>query len=103
MGEQKKVTFINSTQKEIRQKLRVAAYCRVSTDSDVQLESLETQKSHYEQYITSHDDWIFAGLYYDEDITGTKKEKRPNLHAGYLLPNLEHLWLFLFHYQILIF
>ena len=75
----KKVTFIDSTQKEISQKLRVAAYCRVSTDSDAQLESLETQKSHYEQYITSRDDWTFAGLYYDEGITGTKKEKRPEL------------------------
>ena len=75
----KKVTFIDSIQKEISQKLRVAAYCRISTDSDAQLESLETQKSHYEQYITSRDDWTFAGLYYDEGITGTKKEKRPEL------------------------
>ena len=66
----KKVTFIDSTQKEIKPRLRVAAYCRVSTDSDAQLESLETQKSNYEQYITSRDDWTFAGLYYEEGITG---------------------------------
>lgn len=75
----KKVTFIDSTQKGTKPKLRVAAYCRVSTDSDAQLESLETQKIHYEQYITSRDDWAFAGLYFDEGITGTKKEKRPEL------------------------
>ena len=56
-----------------KKKLRVAAYCRVSTDSDAQLESLEAQKAHYENYILSRDDWEFAGLYYDEGITGTKK------------------------------
>ena len=61
------------------QKIRVAAYCRVSTDSDAQLESLETQKRHYESYIRSHINWTFAGLYYDEGITGTKKDKRPEL------------------------
>ena len=60
-------------------KLRVAAYCRVSTESDAQLESLETQKSHYERYITSRDDWEFAGIYYDEGISGTKKENRLEL------------------------
>lgn len=60
-------------------KIKVAAYCRVSTDSDAQLESLEAQKTHYENYITSRDDWEFAGLYYDEGITGTKKDKRPEL------------------------
>ena len=48
-----------------KRKLRVAAYCRVSTDSDAQLESLEAQKKHYENYITVRDDWEFAGLYYE--------------------------------------
>lgn len=48
-----------------KHKLRVAAYCRVSTDSDAQLESLEAQKNHYENYITVRDDWEFAGLYYE--------------------------------------
>lgn len=59
--------------------LRVAAYCRVSTDSDAQLESLEAQKTHYENYIAGREDWKFAGLYFDEGISGTKKEKRPTL------------------------
>ena len=62
-----------------KKKLCVAAYCRVSTDMDAQLESLETQKSYYESYISSHPDWVLAGIYYDEGITGTKKEKRPDL------------------------
>ena len=77
----KKITKIAETAsaKVKLKKIRVAAYCRVSTDSDAQLESLEAQKTHYENYITSRDDWEFAGLYYDEGITGTKKDKRPEL------------------------
>ena len=61
----KKVTKIAETasSKVKLKKIRVAAYCRVSTDSDAQLESLEAQKTHYENYITSRDDWEFAGLY----------------------------------------
>lgn len=60
-------------------KKQVAAYCRVSTDMDVQLSSLEAQKAHYEEYIKSRTDWEFAGIYYDEGVTGTKKDKRPAL------------------------
>lgn len=60
-------------------KMRVAAYCRVSTGMDEQLVSLETQKSHYEELIGSNPEWKFAGLYYDEGISGTNKEKRPAL------------------------
>ena len=77
----KKVTKIaqNTADLTERPKLRVAAYCRVSTDSDEQLVSLETQIKHYESYINANPDWEFAGLYYDEGITGTKKEKRPEL------------------------
>ena len=62
-----------------KDKTRVAAYCRVSTGMDDQLVSLETQKSHYEDLIGSNPDWVFAGLYYDEGISGTSKEKRPAL------------------------
>ena len=62
-----------------KKKLRLAAYCRVSTSSDAKLESLDAQKIHYENYINGHDDWNFAVIYYDEGITGTKKEKLPEL------------------------
>ncbi|MEN8493488.1 recombinase family protein [Dehalococcoides sp. THU3] len=77
----KKVTKIaqNTADFTERPKLRVAAYCRVSTDSDDQLVSLDTQIKHYESYINANPDWEYAGLYYDEGITGTKKEKRPEL------------------------
>ena len=60
-------------------KIRVAAYCRVSTDSDEQLISLDAQKTHYEEEINANPEYTFAGLYYDEGITGTSKEKRPAL------------------------
>ncbi|OKY53204.1 recombinase family protein [Megasphaera cerevisiae] len=71
-----------------KHKLQVAAYCRVSTDSEEQLVSLATQRKHYEAYITANPDWEFAGIYYDEGITGTKKEKRPALL--HLIDDCEH-------------
>ncbi|TDT71513.1 DNA invertase Pin-like site-specific DNA recombinase [Hypnocyclicus thermotrophus] len=79
----KKVTKIEpaSVSSLVQRKLRVAAYCRVSTTSEEQLESLNAQKEHYEKYIKAHPDWEFVGLYYDEGITGTKKEKRKGLKA----------------------
>lgn len=63
----------------LQKKTRVAAYARVSTGSDEQLLSLETQKEHYESFIKEHPDWEYAGLYYDEGISGTKVEKRDGL------------------------
>ena len=77
----KKVTKLGAgkASKAKKKLLRVAAYCRVSTDSDAQLESLEAQKQHYENYISGRDDWEFAGLYFDEGISGTKKDRRPEL------------------------
>lgn len=58
----------------VQKKIRVAAYCRVSTARDEQLISIEAQKAHYEDYIKSNDEWQYAGLFYDKGITGTKKE-----------------------------
>lgn len=76
----KKITKIEPTAATNKsKKRRVAAYCRVSTGMDDQLVSLETQKAHYEEYITANPEWEYAGLYYDEGITGTKKERRPAL------------------------
>ena len=75
----KRITKIDMAEPLITKKLRVAAYCRVSTGSDEQLVSLEAQKSHYESFIKANPEWEFAGVYYDEGITGTKKEKRTQL------------------------
>lgn len=57
-------------------KLRVAAYCRVSTDEEDQLNSLETQMKYYTSKIAENPDWCFAGIYPDEGITGTRTDKR---------------------------
>ena len=62
-----------------KKKIRVAAYCRVSTDSDEQMISLDAQKAHYESYIKLNDEWEYAGLYYDEGISGTKLDARSGL------------------------
>lgn len=77
----KRITKIEENMLLEKRKLRVAAYCRVSTASEEQLVSLAAQKVHYENYIKSNDAWEFAGLYYDEGISGTKKEKRDGLLA----------------------
>jgi DNA invertase Pin-like site-specific DNA recombinase len=62
-------------------KLRVAAYCRVSTENADQKESLEAQKTHYESWIKRHSDWEFAGVFYDFGISGTKADSRDGLQA----------------------
>ena len=67
----------NSQQNETEKpKLRVAAYCRVSTDSDEQATSYETQVSHYTEQITRNPEWAFAGIYADDGISGTNTKKR---------------------------
>ena len=57
-------------------KIRVGAYCRVSTDSDEQELSYETQCEYYENYIGSHENWELVAIYSDEGITGTSTNKR---------------------------
>lgn len=57
-------------------KLRVCAYCRVSTEADEQENSLENQMSHYEVLIRSNPDYEYVGVYHDFGISGFK-EKRP--------------------------
>ena len=61
---------------ERAKKLRVAAYCRVSSDSEEQLSSFATQVAYYTALIGEKEDWKFAGLYADEGITGTSTVKR---------------------------
>ena len=57
-------------------KRRVAAYARVSTDSDEQLNSYHSQVDYYTNYINSRSDWIFAGLFTDEGITAVNTRHR---------------------------
>lgn len=66
----------NTAAAEQRPKLRVAAYCRVSTDSEEQASSYEVQVAHYTQFIQKNPEWELAGIYADDGITGTNTKKR---------------------------
>lgn len=57
---------------------RVAAYVRVSTDGEEQLQSFKSQKEYYQDKISQNKDWVMVGIYADEGITGTKTKKRDN-------------------------
>jgi DNA invertase Pin-like site-specific DNA recombinase len=57
-------------------KLKVAAYCRVSTDTDEQATSYEAQVEHYTEYIKKNSEWELAGIYADDGISGTNTKKR---------------------------
>ena len=63
-------------QQEDKAKLRVAAYCRVSTDSDEQATSSEAQVEHYTEFIQKNPEWEFAGIYADDGISGTNTKNR---------------------------
>ena len=54
----------------------MAAYCRVSSSSEDQLNSFAAQNIHYTQYIMEHEGWRLVDIYADEGITGTSVEKR---------------------------
>lgn len=56
--------------------IKVASYCRVSTDRDDQANSFETQKRYFREYIENHPDWELYKIYADEGITGTTTKKR---------------------------
>ncbi len=62
-------------------KLRVAAYCRVSTDKDDQTNSLISQRRYFADYINQHEDWVLNDVYYDEGISGTQTKKRAGFNA----------------------
>lgn len=56
--------------------IKVASYCRVSTDSEDQLNSFESQCRYFKEYIERHPDWELYDVYADEGITGTSTKKR---------------------------
>lgn len=78
---QKKITLIQpqpslAVDRKKYAQLRVAAYCRVSTDSEEQLTSYKMQKKVYTEMITAKKEWCLAGIYADEGISGTRADKR---------------------------
>ena len=76
--EQKKVIVIEATPRPEAAKLRVAAYCRVSSDSSDQLNSFVAQLNYYTALIGSRENWTLVDLYADEAISGTSAQKRPD-------------------------
>ncbi len=78
-----KITVIPSTIDPLTQlpnnstaKLKVAAYARVSTDTDEQYTSYEAQVNYYENYIKNRQDWIYVDVYADEGLSGTNTRRR---------------------------
>ena len=59
-----------------RQTLRVAAYCRVSTEEEEQQNSFEVQVAYYTDKITHHEGWTLAGIFADDGISGVRTKKR---------------------------
>lgn len=90
--------YINGPQKEVqiipakrdmeaeteKKKLRVCAYCRVSTDEDTQASSYELQVQNYTRMIQENPEWKFAGIFADEGISGTSV-----LHREHFLEMIE--------------
>jgi len=66
----------NTVKQSAQKKLRVAAYCRVSTDSEEQETSYEAQVTHYTEYIQKNPEWVLAGIFADDGISGTNTKKR---------------------------
>ena len=64
-------------EKAVKRQLKVAAYCRVSTDEEEQLSSYEAQQTYYTDKIMNNPEWTMAGLFADQGITGTCARKRP--------------------------
>ena len=64
----------------LTERLRVAAYARVSTDDEEQLTSYEAQVDYYTRKIRENPDWTFVEVYADEGISGTNTKKRRNFN-----------------------
>lgn len=73
----KNIIEINRDTRTTRKKLRVAAYCRVSTNLPEQGESFETQVRYYQALIDANPDWENAGIYADEGFSATSAAHRP--------------------------
>ena len=74
-----RVRKINATAPVVKTKLKVAAYCRVSTLQESQEGSIYAQRRHYEQMIRANDEWELAGIYFEQGLSATKTESRPEL------------------------
>lgn len=71
-----KISKITAAVPKLTPKKRVAAYARVSMESENLLHSLSAQVSHYSNMIQKNPEWIYAGVFADSGITGTETESR---------------------------
>jgi DNA invertase Pin-like site-specific DNA recombinase len=71
-----KKSVINRTHSQAIQKLRVCAYCRVSTNSEDQLSSYKSQMKYYTDLIKKNNEWEFVAIYADEAATGTNDRRQ---------------------------
>lgn len=76
----KKITVLyplsSTEEKRATNKTRVAAYCRVSTSSEEQMESYQAQIEYYEKYIKGNESYSYAGIYADQGISGMTTKNR---------------------------
>lgn len=82
LAERKKgmnITEITSTKTQAAVRLRLAPYCRVSSDSADQLHSFAAQIRYYSDYAKKHPEYQLVDIYADEGITGTEMKKRDEL------------------------
>ena len=75
-----KITEITTVKQQIATKIRLAAYCRVSSDSTDQLHSFAAQIRYYSDYTKKHPEYELVDIYADEGITGTEMKKRDELN-----------------------
>lgn len=71
----KQITIIPARQNQEDKRLKVAAYCRVSTEYEEQRQSLKSQVAYYTQKICDNSDWDFAGIYAEQE-SGTRVDNR---------------------------
>ena len=71
---------IQKAEEAVGQRLRVAAYARVSTEQDEQESSYEAQVDFYTRHIQSNPNWEFVGVFADRGITGTNTKNRESFN-----------------------
>ena len=75
-----RITEITTVKQQITTKIRLAAYCRVSSDSADQLHSFAAQIRYYSEYTAKHPEYELVDIYADEGLTGTEMKKRDELN-----------------------
>jgi len=71
----KQITTIPAKNNQTDKKLKIAAYCRVSTEHEEQRQSLKSQVAYYTKKICDNPDWDFAGIYAEQE-SGTRVDNR---------------------------